>query len=239
MKSILKIGLSVLLISLLSMSCTTTLKPGTYCYRCCACVGTGSLELKNDGRFEMTYERFNNRREKYGTLYYGEGIYRQQNKALELQFEDLPEIKPSIAFTKIGHAEKIDIRVISVFDPVSNLTVFGANLNIIDLSNKNKVYAAETFHSDGEIHLTFDPARQGSPTLALEASFIGCYTATTPLPGPGLYTAEVTLPFGYADVKFTQKDLKTFVVRKGLEGIIIRDRSDSKVFFTTKSCYCD
>jgi hypothetical protein len=124
---------------------------------------------------------------------------------------------------------------------VYSTPVLGANLRILDTSNK-KAYATQAFHNDEEIHLVFDPAKNkpaNRSTLIMEASFIGYYTASIPLSGPGRYIAEVKLPFGYADIKLTKRDHKKFKVKKTLDGITIRDEADQKIYFTTKSCYCD
>jgi hypothetical protein len=226
---------------MLSMACATTLKPGSYCYICCACIGNGALNLKDDGRFSMEYERVENRKDKDREIFYGEGTYRQEKGALELQFEDLPVIESAVVLTRMGGSEKIDIRIRNVFDPVYNTQVIGASLRIVDPSHK-KAYATQSFHNDEEIHLAFDPAKNklaNRSALILEASFIGYYTASISLPHPGRYVADVTLPFGYADVRFTQRDHKKFKVKKTLDGFTIRDEADRKIYFTKKSCYCD
>lgn len=223
-------------------SCLSTLRSGSYCYICCACVGSGSLRVFDNGCFEIEYERFERPRDRSGKIYYGHGTCRVEKGTIDLFFEDIPKVNPVIKLTKIGESDKIDIRLDAVFDSVNMIPVQGAHFAARERTGNKNIKAELYYDPHQENHLILDSKKSLKGSLSsffLEASFIGCRTASCEMPLPGLYVANVMLPFGYADVQFDAGLHKTFKVRKTLDGVMIRDESDPKLYFTTQSCGCD
>lgn len=235
-------GTAFFVLFLVFTSCVSTLKSGSFCYICCACVGSGSLTIFDNGCFEIEYERFERPRDKYGKIYYGHGTYHIEKGKIDLFFEDLPKIDPAIILTKTGESDSIDIRLYSVFDSVNMISVPGANFAACEKAGRRSIKAEINYNPNEENHLIIDPdklSKRSSNSFFLEASFIGYKTASCEMPPPGLYIANVVLPFGYADVQLDAGLHKTFKIRKTLDGVLIRDESDPKLYFTTQSCGCD
>jgi len=203
-------------------------------------VGTGVLNIYDNGCFEIEYETYSRPKDIHGKIFYGTGSYSKEKGKLELHFETMPEYSPSMSLTKIGDSDKVDIKVSRVFDPTNNEQIRGASFSVC--SRKGKKIVKEIYYDpQQEEHLIFDlnKTRLGSDAFYLESSFIGCYTATAPLPRPGVYTAEIVLPVGYADVKFKSGEHKQFSVKNAVDGVIIRDLDDRRIYFTMMGCECD
>ena len=122
------------------------------------------------------------------------------------------------------------------------ISVPGANFAACEKAGRRSIKAEINYNPNEENHLIIDPdklSKRSSNSFFLEASFIGYKTASCEMPPPGLYIANVVLPFGYADVQLDAGLHKTFKIRKTLDGVLIRDESDPKLYFTTQSCGCD
>jgi hypothetical protein len=217
--------------------CNHELTPQHYCYRCCACIGIGSLALKPNNTFEIDYE-FPLKRKQAGKMYYGKGTYVQDKKKLFLTFEDLPPARSEITLKKIRDSDSLVVIITTVRDPLSGDTIYGANVQC--LSAAGKVIPA--MEPEATVYNKKDQTvlrHQMKEPVTLQSSFIGYRTAQRTIDQPGVYHAEVKLAFGYSDVVFRRGDQKTFRISRSDGQLYIRDMSNRKIFFTLESCYCN
>lgn len=231
--------LSISLLSFTITGCAVRLIPGSsYCYICCACIGSGSLEILDDKHFRMEYTEYISKKQDRITV--GTGTYTQQKGTLTLTFEDMPKVASEIRIHKIADAQKLEIRVIKVIDHLSPDSLGGAAL-AVKIRNNNRAYIEQ--HMDGDDHprnvLVWNPSVNKSADWILEASFMGRNNVSVPLPPPGIYEAIIVMPSDYADVHLGSGEVRIFKVTGYPGQTEIRQKGNSKIFFTTESCYCN
>jgi hypothetical protein len=235
----------VLLSTYLFAQCTTRLPPtSSYCYLCCACVGIGVLKIVDENRFEIEYEE---RYKKQDRIVIGRGTYTQQKRLLTLHFEDIPVVAPEIRLEKIGDDNKVVIEVVRVIDPAAPDSA-GSALLVVRKANDKKVYKemwVDQAREAGSPPVTEDFTLEYQPTSLdpadwlLEVSFMNRNKTQISFPGPGRYRAEIIMPSEYADARLSSNDSQTFSVTRYPGEIVIRQKENRKIFFTTESCGCD
>jgi len=118
--------LVVIILSCLG-GCSYTISPKQYCYTCCACVGTGALNIRDSSHFEIEYE-YGDHKKHEEKIYAGKGTYQQEKRNLFLYFDDQPDVPSRIELIRQRDSDSLIVNVLMVTDPIHGDTLQGAQI---------------------------------------------------------------------------------------------------------------